>query len=161
MGGWDDGLLPGPAAALRRMEQQEAARAAEAAALAQEKADERYERWFLRRSQELAWQGKPFNPADPKTMIETEQKLLDRVWAAMDAQDRREYRRHMVASGEWADLGVRFVGDVTPGAASTNSLPPPPASRAAIQSKARHALRRWSADRRTAARKAAEAKEYR
>jgi hypothetical protein len=153
--GWGmPGDPPGVTAHLRRMEQLERAEEARRRAELEERRDERLQAWALRRMQEMAWRGEPFDPADWRTLAEPESELLARTWAQLDAEDARLHRRTLIDAGLLHELGPVFASP------SPDVETLPAAGTAARLSKVQGALRRWSSDRRTAARKAERAEEY-
>jgi hypothetical protein len=147
-------FAPGVVAAMRNEDRREQAREQQARAEARDLTDERRERWALSRMQRLAFEGKPFDPGDWRTLVEPEEALIARTWASIDAEDARMERRVLVDAGMLHLLGPEYI-PAPPAQAET-----PTASLSPIQSRARRALRRFSSDKRSQARKAVEAKEY-
>jgi hypothetical protein len=137
--GWEHpGMLPGHLAALRRLEARERLEEAERAALAQERADERFQAWAMRRMQEMAFRGQPYNPNDPRTLMQPESEFLAQTWAALDAVDAREYRRALL------DAGMLHLLDPPP-PAPVDGSPPETAARTGLRAKVREVLHRGGA----------------
>ncbi len=142
--GWEPAnTLPGHAAELRRLERLEQAERARLAGLRQERADARYEAWAMRRMEEMAFRGQPFDPGDWRTLARSEAEFLNETFVALERQDAREYRRQLI------DAGLLHVLDARPGeligaGASSAQSPPFSAGSAARLGRIKNALRRWS-----------------
>ncbi len=158
--GWNiEGQLPGHLAELRRLERLERAERARAEAEAQERRDERLERWAARRIAEKSFRGEPFDPGDLRSLAEPEGEMLERVFAGLEAADRREYIREQLASGELHLLDA--VAPAPSGSSGTEPAgSPSSAGASALRSKIRSALARWDGNARRAERRREAAKGY-
>jgi hypothetical protein len=148
---WDiPGLSPGHRAHLARME---ALERVERQRIEDERADRaeiRFQNWVMRRQQEMAFNGEPFDPSDWRTLAQSGEELAERYFAAQDRADERDLKRRMVEAGLLADLGPRYWDDAVsaaPAASRGASHPAPAAPDAGVSpalARVRAALRRWS-----------------
>jgi hypothetical protein len=110
-------MNPGQVAQLRRMEALERMERAEREAERQERADNRWQNWLMRRA--ARWPPlKPFDISRPSTMMLTGDQLAERIFAAMESEDRRNEVRAKIESSEWHLIDTRGA----PPAVSSASL---------------------------------------
>jgi hypothetical protein len=90
------------AAEVRREQRDEAERRAEL----EDRAEARLHYWMVQRAQQLSMEGRPFNPADPSTLVMPMDEQADRVFRAEDREAARAELRGKIERGEVHVLNI-------------------------------------------------------